>query len=74
MIIYHTIMEIKPGPARLSAHRAVGRILGGRSEKVIRGAVNAAGTAVQDVGIDHRCLQALVTQQFLDGPRVVSQF
>ena len=38
----------------------------------IGGAAHAAGTPVQDVGVDHRGAHVPMAEQFLDGPDVVA--
>jgi hypothetical protein len=57
-----------PYEARASGARSRG------SAETIERAPDAAGAAVQDVGVNHRRGDVTVAQQRLDGPYVVARF
>ena len=52
--------------------RGSGRVSDRRASQGIEGAADGAAALVQDVGVDHRGLDALVTEQLLDGADVVA--
>lgn len=42
--------------------------------KSVHRAAHARRSAVEDMGVDHRCLDIAMTQEFLDRPDVVASF
>jgi hypothetical protein len=49
----------------------LGLTLIGRASQSVCGAANATAAAVQDVRVDHRRANILVTQQFLNGAVII---
>jgi hypothetical protein len=49
----------------------LGLTLIGRASQSVCGAANATAAAVQDVRVDHRRANILVTQQFLNGVVII---
>jgi hypothetical protein len=47
-------------------------VLPGDGSLTIQGAAHSQATAIEDVGVDHGRLDALVPQQFLDGANIIA--
>jgi hypothetical protein len=73
--------EMRDAPAR---HRSIRAMLDSTWNRVrdaerdvlmtLQGAADSQATPVEDVGVDHGCLDVFVTQKLLDGANIVMRF